>query len=64
MDTMMEEKNNHNKNYKNGFSVINTIRVVVILTAMGLILMGLGNNGFNDIKNKAIRICYECIGIG
>ena len=60
----MEEKNNHNKNYKNGFSVINTIRVVVILTAMGLILMGLGNNGFNDIKNKAIRICYECIGIG
>ena len=64
MDTMMEEKNNHNKNYKNGFSVINTIRVVVILAAMGLILMGLGNNGFNDIKNKAIRICYECIGIG
>jgi hypothetical protein len=61
---MMEEKNNHNKNYKNGFSVINTIRVVVILAAMGLILMGLGNNGFNDIKNKAIRICYECIGIG
>ncbi|SNU05568.1 hypothetical protein SAMN06297422_10458 [Lachnospiraceae bacterium] len=60
----MEEKNNHNKNYKNGFSVINTIRVVVILAAMGLILMGLGNNGFNDIKNKAIRICYECIGIG
>lgn len=40
------------------------IRKGILITAIVLILIGLGQNGFNDIKNKAIRICYECIGIG
>ena len=29
-----------------------------------IVLAGLCENGFRDIRNKAIRICYECIGIG
>lgn len=40
------------------------IRVVVLALALVLVIIGLNNNGFNDVKNKAIRICYECMGIG
>ncbi|MBO4458713.1 MAG: 4Fe-4S binding protein [Butyrivibrio sp.] len=40
------------------------IRIVILAAALLLVVIGLNNNGFNDIKNKAIRICYECMGIG
>lgn len=40
------------------------IRKGLLITALVLILVGINQNGFQDIKNKAIRICYECIGIG
>lgn len=40
------------------------IRKALIITAIVFIFIGLNQNGFNDMKNKAIRICYECIGIG
>lgn len=40
------------------------IRKGLIITAIVFILIGLSQNGFHDMKNKAIRICYECIGIG
>ena len=40
------------------------IRKGLLITALMLILVGINQNGFQDIKNKAIRICYECIGIG
>ena len=40
------------------------IRKGLIITAIVFIFIGLNQNGFNDMKNKAIRICYECIGIG
>lgn len=43
---------------------VKMIRKGIFITAMILILMGLKQNGFDDIKNKAARICYECIGIG
>lgn len=43
---------------------VKTIRRGILITAMILIFIGLKQNGFNDIKNKAARICYECIGIG
>ena len=37
----------------------------VVLTA-ALILVGVGikNKGFHDVMSKAIRLCYECMGIG
>lgn len=41
-----------------------TIRAVLILAALGLIVTGLFHNDYNDVLNKAIRICYECMGIG
>ncbi len=43
---------------------VKIIRKGVLIAAIVLILIGLKQQGFNDIRNKAIRICYECIGIG
>lgn len=43
---------------------VKMIRKGILVTAVVLIFIGLGQNGFSDIKNKASRICYECIGIG
>lgn len=43
---------------------INIIRRGLLVAALVLILLGISQKGFTDIKNKAIRICYECIGIG
>ena len=40
------------------------IRIFVLIAAIGLIITGLLDNGFDDVMNKATRICYECIGIG
>ncbi len=36
----------------------------LLIAGIILILIGIRQNGFQDIRNKAIRICYECIGIG
>ena len=36
----------------------------VLVAAVMLILLGISQNDFRDVKNKAIRICYEGIGIG
>lgn len=40
------------------------IRRGLIAAAVILILAGVLRNDDNDVMNKAIRICYECIGIG
>lgn len=41
-----------------------TARVILLIAACALIAAGASQNGFKDVKNKAARICYECIGIG
>ena len=43
---------------------VNFERVILILAAVALIFTGISQKGFKDVKNKAARICYECIGIG
>ena len=43
---------------------INVIRGVILAAAVALTVAGGINGGFRDVKNKAIMICYECIGIG
>lgn len=40
------------------------IRLVLLTAAVLLLTAGIFHNGPADIKNKAVRICYECIGIG
>ncbi len=46
------------------YNKANVIRAVVIVVAISLIVVGVLNGGFKDTFNKAIHICYECIGIG
>lgn len=40
------------------------IRTIVAVCAVALIVMGIFNGGYEDVLNKAIRICTECIGLG
>ena len=40
------------------------IRTVIAVVAVLLMGIGLMNGDYNDVKNKAIKICLECIGIG
>lgn len=40
------------------------VRKGLLIAAIVLIIAGIHQGEFKDIKNKAIRICYECIGIG
>ena len=42
----------------------NIIRLVLLGVACALIVIGLTQNGFYDVLQKAIRICTECIGLG
>jgi len=41
-----------------------TIRLILVGVACALIVIGLTQNGFYDVLQKAIRICTECIGLG
>lgn len=50
--------------WRHDMKKINWIRKVLLVAAIALILAGISRKDFTDIKNKAIRICYECIGIG
>lgn len=49
-------KNNENK--------IKIARLVLVGAACALIVIGLTQDGFYDVLQKAIRICTECIGLG
>lgn len=40
------------------------IRIVLLATGAVLIFAGLNKGGFKDVKTKATKICYECMGIG
>lgn len=39
-------------------------RGILLITAVALLVFGLLQGGHRDVRNKAVRICYECIGIG
>ncbi len=40
------------------------IRIAIITAGLGCVIFGVNKGDYNDIMNKAVRICYECIGIG
>ena len=48
----------------NNDNKIKTTRLVLVGVACALIVIGLTQNGFYDVLQKAIRICTECIGLG
>ena len=45
-------------------SRVQIIRLVLLCIACILIIIGITQNGFYDVLQKAIRICTECIGLG
>ena len=40
------------------------IRIAFVGCAIGFIVAGILNGGMNDVLNKAVKICTECIGLG
>lgn len=40
------------------------VRLVLVGVACALIVIGMTQDGFYDVLQKAIRICTECIGLG
>ncbi len=40
------------------------LRAVLLVAAVGMILAGILNGSANDVLQKAIKICTECIGLG
>ena len=42
----------------------NLITAGCLILAALLIVLGLMDGGYHDVMNKAIFLCYECIGIG
>ncbi len=49
---------------KNNDNKVKVARLVLVGTACALIVIGLTQDGFYDVLQKAIRICTECIGLG
>ncbi len=45
---------------------INRIAVCVVLIALGtvLIVFGVANGDVDEVLQKSIRVCLECVGIG
>ncbi len=52
-----QKKNNKNKK-------ILIIRLSIMVIAVGFIIHGIINGGVDDVLQKAINICTECIGLG
>ena len=40
------------------------LRIVLLIAAVAMIVAGIFNGGVNDVLQKAIKICTECIGLG
>ncbi len=44
--------------------IISVLRIVILLLAAALIVLGVFNGGMSDVLAKAVKICTECIGLG
>ena len=40
------------------------IRIGIVAAGIMLVAVGIRHGDYADVMNKAVRICYECIGIG
>jgi hypothetical protein len=45
-------------------NTVKIVRLVLLAVACALVVIGLTQDGFYDVLQKAIRICTECIGLG
>lgn len=39
-------------------------RMLVLAASLALLIFGLMDGGYRDVLNKAMLLCYECMGIG
>lgn len=61
---LAESQNIDKKVVENNENKIKVARLVLVGVACALIVIGLTQDGFYDVLQKAIRICTECIGLG
>lgn len=61
---LSESTKSDKKVIKNNENKIKITRLVLVGVACALIVIGLTQDGFYDVLQKAIRICTECIGLG
>lgn len=61
---LSESKGIDKKVTQNNDNKIKITRLVLVGIACALIVIGLTQDGFYDVLQKAIRICTECIGLG
>lgn len=61
---LSESKKSDEKVTTNNDNKIKITRLVLVGVACALIIIGLTQDGFYDVLQKAIRICTECIGLG
>lgn len=45
-------------------AVVLSVKIAVVLLAVGLLVYGAIEGGFADVMTKAVNICTECIGLG
>lgn len=58
------KKNNNLKYDKRKNLIMKIARLSITIIAVALIIHGVFNGGANDVLQKAINICTECIGLG
>ena len=44
--------------------MLNITRGILIVASIVMIIVGINNGGTEDVLQKAINICTECIGLG
>ncbi len=59
----LQDKKTAEPKAKSGHAVW-IVRGAVLVAAVALIVLGIVNGGMEDVLQKAIRICTECIGLG
>ncbi len=62
-ETKENEPANVNENKNKNKSLL-ALRLILLSAALGLMIFGLSQGNEREVMNRAIRICYECIGIG
>ena len=45
-------------------AILLAIRIILVVSAVTLIIVGIANGGMYTVLQKANKLCQECIGLG